>query len=61
MNQRSLCYTVLGASVLWYPAVPAELPPLIPREVFFGNPDKASPQISPGGKRLAYLAADEVA
>ena len=37
----------------------AELPPLIPREVFFGNPDKASPQISPDGKRLAYLAADQ--
>ncbi len=37
----------------------ADLPPLIPREVFFGNPDRASPQISPDGKRLAYLAADE--
>jgi len=30
--------------------------PLIPREVFFCNPEKASPQISPDGKRLAYLA-----
>lgn len=37
----------------------AELPPLIPREVLFGNPDKANPQISPDGKRLAYLAPDE--
>jgi len=37
----------------------AELPPLIPREAIFGNPDKASPQISPDGKRLAYLAPDE--
>ncbi len=37
----------------------AELPPLIPREVFFGNPDRTNPQISPDGKRLAYLAADE--
>ena len=34
------------------------LPPLIPREVLFGNPDKASPRISPDGKRLAYLAPD---
>jgi dipeptidyl aminopeptidase/acylaminoacyl peptidase len=42
-------------------AVPAkaELPPLIPRDVLFGNPDKASPQISPDGKFLAYLAPDD--
>ncbi len=39
--------------------VHAELPPLIPLRVFFDNPDKASPQISPDGKRLAYLAPDE--
>ena len=36
-----------------------ELPPLIPREVLFGHPDKLSPQISPDGSRLAYLAPDE--
>lgn len=29
---------------------------LIPRRVLFGNPLKASPQISPDGRRLAYLA-----
>jgi len=29
---------------------------LIPREVLFGNPLKASPQISPDGKLLSYLA-----
>ena len=34
----------------------ARLPPLIPRDVLFGNPVKASPQISPDGTRLAYLA-----
>jgi dipeptidyl aminopeptidase/acylaminoacyl peptidase len=34
----------------------ADLPPLIPREVLLGNPDKASPRISPDGKWLAYLA-----
>src|SRR5687768_3036827 len=32
---------------------------LIPREVFFGNPDRAGVQISPDGKRLSYLAASE--
>jgi dipeptidyl aminopeptidase/acylaminoacyl peptidase len=42
-------------------AAPArgELPPLIPRQVLFGNPVKASPRISPDGKRLSYLAPDK--
>lgn len=30
--------------------------PLIPRNVLFGNPEKATPLISPDGKRMAYLA-----
>jgi dipeptidyl aminopeptidase/acylaminoacyl peptidase len=30
--------------------------PLIPREVLFGNPVKANPQISPDGTRMAYIA-----
>ena len=29
---------------------------LIPRKILFGNPEKASPQISPDGTRMAYLA-----
>ena len=37
----------------------AELPPLIPRSVLFGNPDKTNPKISPDGRRLAYLAPDD--
>jgi dipeptidyl aminopeptidase/acylaminoacyl peptidase len=40
-------------------AASAELPPLIPREVLFGNPDKATARISPDGTKLAYLAPDE--
>src|SRR3954467_14515235 len=35
------------------------LPPLIPREVLFGNPERTSPQLSPDGKHLAYLAPDD--
>ncbi|MEE9538001.1 MAG: S9 family peptidase [candidate division NC10 bacterium] len=31
-------------------------PPLIPREVLFGNPDKASAQLSPNGKKIGHLA-----
>lgn len=36
-----------------------ELPPLIPREVLFGNPEKTGPQISPDGTKLAYLAPSD--
>lgn len=35
------------------------LPPLIPRDILFGNPEKTSPRLSPDGKYLAYLAPDE--
>jgi dipeptidyl aminopeptidase/acylaminoacyl peptidase len=46
------------AAILAAPAL-AELPPLIPRDVLFGNPEKAAPQLSPDGKHLAYLAPDK--
>ena len=36
--------------------IPGETPPLIPRRVFFGNPDKASPQVSPDGSHISFLA-----
>ena len=35
---------------------PGEKPTLIPRRLFFGNPDKASPQISPTGAHRSFLA-----
>ncbi|HVI04950.1 MAG TPA: S9 family peptidase, partial [Sphingomicrobium sp.] len=37
----------------------AELPPLIPRQVIFGNPQKQFPLLSPDGTRLAYLAPEK--
>jgi dipeptidyl aminopeptidase/acylaminoacyl peptidase len=37
----------------------ADLPKLIPRETLFGVPPKAWPKLSPDGKRLAYIAADD--
>ena len=53
-------YAVLAAVVLSSAApASAELPPLIPRDVLFGNPDKSGPQISPDGKYIAYLAPDD--
>ena len=36
-----------------------ELPPLIEREILFGNPERTSPKLSPDGKYLAYIAPDK--
>jgi dipeptidyl aminopeptidase/acylaminoacyl peptidase len=41
------------------PTAWADLAPLIPREVVFGNPERTQPRISPDGKLLAYLAPHE--
>lgn len=42
------------------PAFPASshqgLPPLIPREILFGNPERVQARLSPDGLRLSYLA-----
>jgi dipeptidyl aminopeptidase/acylaminoacyl peptidase len=46
--------------LLLIPAVSgAELPPPIPREIIFGNPQKQLPSLSPDGTRLAYLAPEK--
>jgi dipeptidyl aminopeptidase/acylaminoacyl peptidase len=37
----------------------AELPPLIPRKVLFGNPRRAGYELSPDGTRLAFVAPSE--
>lgn len=49
---------LLTLVLLAAPSVRAQLPPLIPREVLFGNPERTSPSLSPDGKRLAWLAPD---
>src|SRR5205823_8270901 len=48
---------ILTFGILLPNSGPAAPPALIPRHVLFGNPDKTSPQISPDGKHLSYLAA----
>ena len=40
-------------------AASADLPPLIPRAVLFGNPERTAPRISPDGKRYIYAAPDK--
>lgn len=37
----------------------AELPPLIARDILFGNPERTAPQLSPDGTRMAWLAPDK--
>lgn len=57
----SACLAAGAGAWAFQPAqgVDEQAVPLIPREVFFGNPDRASVTISPGGDRLAYLAPHE--
>jgi dipeptidyl aminopeptidase/acylaminoacyl peptidase len=43
------------AAVLLPPVATGELPPLLDRELFFGNPEIAGAQLSPDGKYIAFL------
>lgn len=58
-----LCRLMLPLLLCAAPVAPlahgVETPELIPREVFFGNPERSGVQISPDGTRLGWLAADE--
>ncbi len=49
----------MASAILATLPVRAELPALIPREILFGNPERAAPQLSPDGKQLAWLAPDK--
>src|ERR1017187_8958191 len=44
----------LTTLLLWAPVL-AQQPPLIDRELFFGDPEIAGAQISPDGKYIAFL------
>jgi dipeptidyl aminopeptidase/acylaminoacyl peptidase len=56
----SLIMAVLAVtSTIAAPPGFAQLPPLIPRDILLGNPERATPRIAPDGKRLAWLAPDE--
>ncbi len=61
--KRTLLFAFLACLAL-PTAAPAEdraagLPALIPRELIFGNPERATPQLSPDGTRLAWLAPND--
>ncbi len=51
--KRIITYTIsVGVAILTGCAQPG----LIPRQVLFGNPEKAGPQISPDGEKISFLA-----
>lgn len=60
---RALVAVLAGLCVLIPSAAAAgssgSPPPLIPRDLLFGNPVKTGPQISPDGARLAFLAPSD--
>jgi dipeptidyl aminopeptidase/acylaminoacyl peptidase len=55
MKILSLTLSALFVILLFSPAVFAQQPPLIDREIFFGNPEYAGAQISPDGKYISFL------
>jgi dipeptidyl aminopeptidase/acylaminoacyl peptidase len=63
MSSRRFRVLVRALAVL-FPLATAGLasagaPPVIPRDVLFGNPERSQPRLSPDGKRLAWLAPDK--
>ena len=56
---RPTLFAILLAALLAPLAAYADLPPLIARDVLFGNPQRTRARLSPDGKRLAWLAPDE--
>lgn len=50
---------VLGLTLTLSPLTAvAEMPPLIPRQVLFDNPERSTPRLSPDGRHLSWLAPD---
>ena len=47
------------AVFLTFCSAQGELPPLIPREILFGNPARTDPKVSPDGSQLSWLAPDK--
>src|ERR1043165_629317 len=54
MRRLALLLSLVSATTL-----AADVPRLIPRELLFGNPERSTPQLSPDGKRIAWLAPDD--
>ncbi len=62
LRQSPAAPMLLAALLAGFPAVKLAAeppPPVIPRTVLFGNPERTRPTISPDGKHLAWLAPDD--
>lgn len=59
MMRFAMLGALVGLLVTLVPAVQAAETPLIPRDVLFGNPERAGLTISPDGKQLAWRAPVE--
>jgi dipeptidyl aminopeptidase/acylaminoacyl peptidase len=51
-----LIRTLVLSAPLWFAGFGAQATELLPRADIFGNPERASAEISPDGRRLAFLA-----
>ena len=58
LSPRLALFAIFLTATLMPSLALAELPPLIPRETLFGNPQRTRARLSPDGKRLAWLAPD---
>ncbi|HRK29531.1 MAG TPA: S9 family peptidase [Tepidisphaeraceae bacterium] len=56
---REMILSLATAGVLGTTALAANNTPLIPRDVLFGNPDKAQTRISPDGRYISFLAPSQ--
>ena len=54
MKRSSLCLFLILSLGLVFPVM-AQLPPLIDREIFFGDPEISGAQISPNGKYITFM------
>jgi hypothetical protein len=60
-----LCLTVLAATLTGQDKIKSTstasgLPPIIDRELIFGNPEIAAAALSPDGKYLAFLSPGKI-
>ena len=51
-----ICVLVLGLAAVYLTGCGAESTKIVPREVLMGNPEKASPKVSPDGNMMAWIA-----
>ncbi|MCG3117679.1 MAG: S9 family peptidase [Candidatus Manganitrophus sp. SA1] len=59
MKFLRLIISVVFLVLFYFNNANAELPPLIPKDVLFGNPERINAQLSPDGQYLTYVSPDE--